>query len=616
MTISSDWQKGLTMRRLQLLCCLATLSLIACGGSASRRDDDSISGGGSGGGGQGGGGRATGPKLSEDEKLAFQSAVADYKAQKQTGQLNYEALAQTFEKVVDDNPRLAEGYYNLGCIYEAMGDEKKAIKNYEKALSINPGLTLAAANWGAMLARQGRTDDALSLYQRGLSKDAKNSAVLLNMAAIYRERKAYDKALKAAADVLARDPANVGAYRIMASVYYDKGDMDMAHLICLRGLKVKQNDARLANTLGLVLIKLERVPEALAQFRIALQQEPDMIPTRFNIAKIALDYKDFRVAVEEFAKILEYEPQNKKASIGLGIALRGAGEHEKAKRHFEAMVVESPNEPIPHYWLGVLALKNFSNQDVAMNEFRTFVKLSGSRLPSGHPVYAYMDEVKQQVMASKKMAEEEKRQAVEQQRMDDLIKKLAEARKKTLDEEWAKAEKNGDPLPPAKLEADKLPYLIIPIALPPPTRSTKVRLVHGLFKGTKEVFIGTMKAKFKLLSETMLEFDVPRGLAEGGWDIMVTFTDKEEAIFQQGLWIANKPKKKPGDKGGKSNAAEPAPPPDLPGDSAEAAPPKAGKPKKKKESRKEQPPADEPKDPGGADNKPESGKDMEPEDPY
>jgi len=424
--------------------------------------------------------------------------------------------------------------------------------------------------------------------------------------------------------VLARDPANVGAYRIMASVYYDKGDMDMAHLICLRGLKVKENDARLANTLGLVLIRLERVPEALAQFRLALLQEPDMIPTRFNIAKIALDYKDFRVAVEEFAKILEYEPQNKKASIGLGIALRGAGENEKAKRHFEAMAADSPNEPIPHYWLGVLSLKNFSNMDTAINEFRTFVKLSGSRLPSGHPVYAYMDEVKQQVSAEKKMKEEDKRQSAEQQRIGDLEKKLVEQRKKLLDEEWAKAEKNGDPLPPAKLEADKVPFLIIPIAIAPPKKITKVRLVHGLFKNVKDVFIGTIKTKFKQLSETMVEFDVPRGLAVGGWDIMVSFSDKEESIFQQGLWIAEKPKKKPGekgDKGGKTDKAEPAVPGGGAEEPAEAPPPKAGKPekKKKKETKREQPPAEEPKEPAGGgkvDNQPEPGKDLEPDDPY
>jgi Tfp pilus assembly protein PilF len=276
-------------------------------------------------------------EVSEEAKEAFKNAVAMYQDQKKTGVFNYDALIGAFTGALDEDPKLAEAHYNLGCIYEALRDDPKAVDHYKKALQINPGLGVAAANWGALLMRHNKLDQALVVLKRAMSKDAKNSPVLLNMAAIYQRKGQDDQALKSAAEVLTRDPTNVGAYRIMASVYYNRDDMDMAHLICLRGLKVKEKDPRLLNTLGLVLLRKGDVPAALANFRAALEQVPDMIPTRFNVAKIALDYKDFRVAEDEFRKILQYEPDNRKAAIGRGIVMWAANKFEEVRAHFETL---------------------------------------------------------------------------------------------------------------------------------------------------------------------------------------------------------------------------------------------------------------------------------------
>jgi tetratricopeptide (TPR) repeat protein len=144
----------------------------ACGASSEVRDDQGISKG-----------SAQAPKPApeapKENKVVFNEAVASYQKELAKQAIDYERLLKIFDAAIDKDSKLAEAYYNLGCVYEAMQDDKKAKENYEEALKIKPDLALAAASLGAILARQGDLDQALELFKRSLVKDSKNSAVLL-----------------------------------------------------------------------------------------------------------------------------------------------------------------------------------------------------------------------------------------------------------------------------------------------------------------------------------------------------------------------------------------------------------------------------------------------------
>ncbi len=100
-----------------------------------------------------------------ENKVLFSEAVALYQKELAKPVIDYSALLRIFQSVIDKEPKLAEAYYNLGCIYEAMQNEKKAKENYEQALSLKPDLSIAAASLGAILAHQGDLDQALELFK-------------------------------------------------------------------------------------------------------------------------------------------------------------------------------------------------------------------------------------------------------------------------------------------------------------------------------------------------------------------------------------------------------------------------------------------------------------------
>ncbi|NMB73592.1 MAG: tetratricopeptide repeat protein [Myxococcales bacterium] len=486
------------------------------------------------------------PDVSAEARAAYAEAVTAYQDQKKSGAIDYRGLVEKFERVLSIDAKMAEAHYNLGCIWEALHDDAKAEGHYKKALEIFPKLTLAAANWGALLARQGKLDEALSVYRRALSEDAKNSAVLLNMAAILQTQKQFDEALKLAAQVLVRDPTNIGAYRLMASLYLDKGDLDMAKLICLRGLALREKDPRLLNTMGLILLQNKKASEALAQFRMALQQAPDMIPTLFNVAKIALDYRDFKVAREQFKKILEYEPDNKKAEIGLGLAMRGNGDHEAARQHFLQLAEKYKDDALPRFWLCQMALRNFNDNAATQKECKGYLEVcrSTGRCPANQVEIAKktIDEAMQNIQMDEKIKEEEKRMQAEQAALEKRLADLEKARTEAIEKEWAKAEEASGPLPPKKATGAEVPFVVIPLAVDP-DKDYRIRLMGALFSDVAKVEIGTLKVKHVLLDETTMEFDITRGREPGPWDVMITWKDKNKdpLLFQGGLWVEYPP---------------------------------------------------------------------------
>lgn len=480
--------------------------------------------------------------MSDEVKALFARAVATYNAQRKSGQLDYKALIRAFEAVLDEDDDMAEAHYNLGCIYEAQREDDDARKHYETALKLKPELTVAAASLGGLLSRQGKLDEALALYQRALSKDAKNSAVLLSMASIYQNQKKFSEALKSASDVLVRDPTNIGAYRVMASAYYAMGKMEMAQLIAMRGLLVGNNDPILLNTLGLVLLELKKSSEALVQFREAVAVQPDMLPTRFNIAKIALDYRDFRVAREQFEKILEYEPNNKQAAIGMAIAARGTGDLEAARTQFRALTSKYPKDPTAYQWLCRLALRNFNSPADAKTECNRCINAFNERPPDNHPCVVMYNESVQGIEMDKKMKEVEAQALEEQRKLDEKLKALADLRKRTIDEAFERAQKACDVVPPKKLEGAELEFVLDPLAVTP-DKQTTVKLLGALFGELKVITVGTIKVKHRVVDESTLEITVPKGLEEGPWDILITRKDGSELFFGGGLWVGKKPTK-------------------------------------------------------------------------
>ena len=147
---------------------------------------------------------------------------------------------------------LAEGYGNLGKIYSAQGESKKAISALETTVLYRPD-----------------------------SEEA-----MIELAIAYFTVEQYEKGLEPLRKALARNPENAGAHHMLGKIYFMLGESAKAASELEIVLKLAPNDVDVAYTLGIAYLVNHRVDAAKQLFDRMLQQFGNRNCTSSSVALI------------------------------------------------------------------------------------------------------------------------------------------------------------------------------------------------------------------------------------------------------------------------------------------------------------------------------------------
>jgi len=84
-------------------------------------------------------------------------------------------------KAIDNNPRIAVYYYNLGYIFTALGQLEKAIKVYKNSISLKPNYTEAINNLGLILYDQDKIEESIILFQQAIRSNREYTNAYYNL---------------------------------------------------------------------------------------------------------------------------------------------------------------------------------------------------------------------------------------------------------------------------------------------------------------------------------------------------------------------------------------------------------------------------------------------------
>ncbi|NOJ95921.1 tetratricopeptide repeat protein [Corallococcus coralloides] len=249
----------------------------------------------------------------------FAEALKAYEA----GDLD--AARKGFEEVVNQQPKALNARFNLGVIAEKQGRPADARVAYEQVLALDPAHTPSVMNLGLMHRHAGQLDEALALYTKALQTPGHehDEPVLNALAATYRLAGKLDEAEATGRRVLARSKDNPEAYKTLALVAYDRGQYRLAELLVVNARKVAQDDPAISNTLGMIYLKMDDRPRALAQFQKAVSLDDTFAPGHLNLGALALSYRDYAGAEKAFTKALSLEPDGLEGQLYLAYALDG-----------------------------------------------------------------------------------------------------------------------------------------------------------------------------------------------------------------------------------------------------------------------------------------------------
>ena len=77
-------------------------------------------------------------------------------------------------------------------------------------------------------------------------------------------------------------------------------------------------------------LRKNNLTDALQRFSAAVELDGNLFEARMNVGLITLGFRKYDAAREQFQKVLEIQPKNYDAVIGMGIAARGMNDLDAA----------------------------------------------------------------------------------------------------------------------------------------------------------------------------------------------------------------------------------------------------------------------------------------------
>ncbi len=252
--------------------------------------------------------------------------------------------------------------YYLGHLARSKGRLTAAVEHFERVLSLRPD-DLAALTWlGTVTIDDGRPEAAVPILARARSLHPDTAAVLFQLGRAAVAQRDYAGAVELLEDALRLNPAATTIRYPLALAYRGLGDLEQArlHLEQTEGgagdsavvalpdpLMAEVNTAlrspQVYWDLGLYAGANGDWPEAVRQFRNAVELAPDDPTMRLNLGLALNRTGDARAAMDQFEEAVRLDPELAGGHFARGTLFERSGRYEEAIDRYTAAAGYDPS---------------------------------------------------------------------------------------------------------------------------------------------------------------------------------------------------------------------------------------------------------------------------------
>ena len=197
----------------------------------------------------------------------------------------YASALTRVDKLIENNPKLAQAWALRGKIYFAQRDFTHAELDLLKAVELDPKLEAAYQLLAEVYVASNRQEEAIAKLNAFVEKNEKNKTVpaLMQLAQIQMQQKNFAAARDAYENVLSVAPNFPLALNNLAALYSEHlGQVDKAYDLAKRAREAAPNEPRLADTLGWILFKKGDYDNALRLLQESAGKLPDSPEIQFH----------------------------------------------------------------------------------------------------------------------------------------------------------------------------------------------------------------------------------------------------------------------------------------------------------------------------------------------
>jgi tetratricopeptide (TPR) repeat protein len=302
----------------------------------------------------------------------------------------YDRRVEELQQRLAQSPRDRQSQWDLGRTWLLLGDVPRALDTFGVLLRENPDDVPVIRQVATAEAKCGDLEAATRWLHHALEVEPDNPSVLFQLGEVAYQRGMNEDARAALSRCVDLAPTDADALYLLGFVLGDQGDHEGATHATARALRLnpslgraqanlslerydarsyaKAREAReargLADTvtaqlahynLGLAFRHKGYLPEALKEFRIALERGEDGTLVRHAMAEVYLLRGDMREALRVYDELLRDQPHNARFWNERGIALHHAGQYAEALASYESAIDASEHYAWAWNNLGVAA---------------------------------------------------------------------------------------------------------------------------------------------------------------------------------------------------------------------------------------------------------------------
>jgi len=175
-------------------------------------------------------------------------------------------------------------------------------------------------------------------------------------------------------DVVNKSPSKARPYANLGWAFHNINKIDNAIANYKAALKIEPYHLETLINLGAALQDLNRIEEAVAYFKTALRVNPNQVEALANLGSALMDQGQTRQAEKYLRAALEIDPANTHALNNLGAAFENQGHPDEAARLFKAALKVDPDNVSALNHLGLVHIAN-SDISKALDLFKHALRL-------------------------------------------------------------------------------------------------------------------------------------------------------------------------------------------------------------------------------------------------
>jgi tetratricopeptide (TPR) repeat protein len=328
------------------------------------------------------------PALIDDEILeadgeaekAFDELSKELVRKMEKKSLSLKWWQEELEELADDYPDHAPIRYNLALLN--MGADEDISQVWGKLANLYDGdsdFVPGREAHAVALMQAGNFNGAAEILQNVVKKDAQNITGRELLALAYEQLGKRRKTISLCQEILQQQADHIRAFHILARNYVAMGNLPSAELVVGRGLKIEPNSAQLHATAAKILWNRKNVVGAVAKYKEVVRLMPEWLDARARLAEIALSYRDFGTAAQNYGAILKLVPDDTNTKIALAVSYKGQGRYADAERIYMGILAGDADNLDALWNLGVLSHRHLNKFDEAVKAYKRYSKLCPDR---------------------------------------------------------------------------------------------------------------------------------------------------------------------------------------------------------------------------------------------